>query len=370
MRKAIARLSTDPVDRFHQRDGLVGVSFWHKHGVWLFAFFARWFLLSGAWCILNFSSDALTLLPNGMFANWLTQHATGPLYAPWALWFMDYYWLAFTLAGPLYFYEQRGRFTLGNDKYQALVAFMLAPLIRYGLGIKVAWSPLVGLGLLSVLLKLFFLPYVITWGIQNGLQAWASLAAVPIDYRAWTRLLIQLCLFVDVFVFGLGYLIESRRLGSEIQSVDPNPFGWLVCLWCYPPFNSFSFLPFDVALFPIKIETSEAIRLIFNGLEVVLWGIFAWSSLALGFKASNLTARGIVRRGPYRWLRHPAYSAKLAVWWIQGVIFGEFSVGILLAFTLMYVLRALTEERHLGSVDEDYAAYCLGVRWRFLPGLI
>ncbi|MDD5320247.1 MAG: isoprenylcysteine carboxylmethyltransferase family protein [Methylococcales bacterium] len=85
--------------------------------------------------------------------------------------------------------------------------------------------------------------------------------------------------------------------------------------------------------------------------------MFAWASLALGFKASNLTARGIVQRGPYRWLRHPAYTAKLGVWWIQGLIFGDFTVGILLAFTVMYGLRAWTEERYLSVID-DYAAYC------------
>jgi hypothetical protein len=105
-------------------------------------------------------------------------------------------------------------------------------------------------------------------------------------------------LLVDIAMFEFGYLAESRWLGSEIRSVDPHWLGWLVCIWCYPPFNSFSFLPFDVALFPIKVETSDTVRLFFNGIEVVLWSVFACASLALGFKASNLTARGIVQRGP------------------------------------------------------------------------
>jgi protein-S-isoprenylcysteine O-methyltransferase Ste14 len=209
---------------------------------------------------------------------------------------------------------------------------------------------------------------VVTWGIQDLQEVWALVQSLPANFRAWTRFLIELCLLVDIATFGFGYLVESRRLGSEIHSVDPHWLGWLVCLWCYPPFNSFSFLPFDVALFPIKIETSDAVRLFFNGIEVVLWGVFAWASLTLGFKASNLTARGIVQRGPYRWMRHPAYTAKLGVWWIQGVIFGEFTIGILLAFTVAYTLRAWTEERHLSAVD-DYAAYRRAVPRRFFPGI-
>lgn len=56
-----------------------------------------------------------------------------------------------------------------------------------------------------------------------------------------------------------------------------------------------------------------------------LWGIFAWASLSLGFKASNLTNRGIVTKGPYRWVRHPAYAAKLGIWLIQLVFFWAIS---------------------------------------------
>jgi protein-S-isoprenylcysteine O-methyltransferase Ste14 len=39
------------------------------------------------------------------------------------------------------------------------------------------------------------------------------------------------------------------------------------------------------------------------------------------------------------------------------------------AWSGIYVLRALTEERHLGS-DPDYQAYRSRVRWRFVPGLV
>ncbi|MGJ0486119.1 MAG: methyltransferase family protein [Methylomicrobium sp.] len=292
------------------------------------------------------------------------------MYRPWPLWFIDYYWLAFTLAGPLYFYGQRGQYLLNNDKYQALLAFMLrGALHRWGL-LKVTWSPLVRLGLLSVLLKLFFMPYMVSWGFQNINDVWSTVKTSTWDFHAITIFLIQLCLFVDVTVYGFGYLVESRRLGSEIRSVDPHWLGWLVCLCCYPPFNNFTFLPFDVQLFPIQFETTQSIKLFFNGVEVLLWAVFAWASLTLGFKASNLTARGTIRRGPYRWVRHPAYTAKLGVWWIQGIIFGDYSVGILLAFTVIYGLRAWTEERHLLAVDADYADYSQMVRWRFFPRIL
>jgi len=100
-----------------------------------------------------------------------------------------------------------------------------------------------------------------------------------------------------------------------------------------------------------------------------LWGIFVWASVSLGFKASNLTNRGIVRSGPYQYVRHPAYVAKLMIWILQGVFFAQFGIFILLGFIVIYVLRAWTEERHL-SRDSDYLAYKQSVRWWFIPGVI
>jgi protein-S-isoprenylcysteine O-methyltransferase Ste14 len=99
-----------------------------------------------------------------------------------------------------------------------------------------------------------------------------------------------------------------------------------------------------------------------------LWGIFAWASVSLGFKGSNLTNRGIVASGPYRFVRHPAYTAKVLLWIIQGIFFAQFTTGILMAFLIIYFLRAWTEERHL-SLDPDYLEYRKKVKWRYIPGL-
>ena len=100
------------------------------------------------------------------------------------------------------------------------------------------------------------------------------------------------------------------------------------------------------------------IHVALNVMLLVLMAIFASASVALGLKASNLTHRGIVSRGPYRVIRHPAYVCKNMAWWIGSapavsVAFGLSltdglqSVGSVLAWTMLYVLRAVTEEDHL-----------------------
>ena len=79
---------------------------------------------------------------------------------------------------------------------------------------------------------------------------------------------------------------------------------------------------------------------------------------------SNLTHRGILTNGPYRWSKHPAYLAKNLSFWmisIPFVIHGSAAESLrqcmlLCGVNLIYYWRAKTEERHL-SWDPVYRAY-------------
>ena len=114
---------------------------------------------------------------------------------------------------------------------------------------------------------------------------------------------------------------------------------------------------------------------------MLLMTIYASASVALNFKASNLTHRGIVGWGPYRVIRHPAYVCKNLAWWLaviptvsaawsESVISALLVIGASTAWTALYVIRALTEEDHLRRVDDEYDAYCRKVPYRFIPGAI
>lgn len=94
--------------------------------------------------------------------------------------------------------------------------------------------------------------------------------------------------------------------------------------------------------------------------------------LSLGRSFAILPAvRGVVRRGPYGLVRHPAYLGETAM--IVGCCLAQQPLGWWHFWPMAAVLpaviaRILAEERLLRPAAE-YRDYARGVRWRLLPGL-
>lgn len=248
------------------------------------------------------------------------------------------------------------------------------------------------LALLTTLLKSFFGPMMVmslmafsVGALQNGL-ALAGPGALDEGFGALFNrygfaFIMKTMMFIDVLVFTVGYLVELPQLGNSIRSVDTSLMGWGAALLCYPPFNQFTAGLLGSQLTEFPQFDNPTLHLVLNGLLLALMAVYTGASVALGLKASNLTHRGIVARGPYALVRHPAYACKNMAWWIGSIPLvslafdhslydGLLALGSVVGWTLIYVMRALTEEDHLRRVDGDYALYAQRVRYRFLPGLL
>jgi protein-S-isoprenylcysteine O-methyltransferase Ste14 len=264
---------------------------------------------------------------------------------------------------------------------------------RWRLPLQASLSPAAQQAGLVLLLKFFFAPLMINWclghsgdlvnsvvRLLDGLNEGVSGRRLFDSTLYWACF--QLILFVDTFLFTIGYLVEVPALRNRIRSVDPTFFGWFVCLICYPPFNDFTsrLLAWQSSDFPHF--ANDTVHYVANVALLLALAIYSWASVALGLKASNLTNRGIVSHGPYAWVRHPAYAAKNLAWWIGALpnlhlvmTTGDwraatYSVLALVGWTAIYALRAITEERHLLMGNNGYAEYAQRVRWRFIPGLV
>ena len=187
---------------------------------------------------------------------------------------------------------------------------------------------------------------------------------------------------IDVGLAWCGYVVSSRWVNNQTISAEPTLAGWAVCLISYPPFRT---IPGWLISGPgertyLQLPNPTLVTL-FGLLMVVSYFLYMLPTIWFGVRFSNLTHRGIVRRGPFAVVRHPAYAAKNIGWWCVGLpvaLYSGFHGGLAVAGTLtlglammtgIYYLRAVTEERHL-SFDPQYREYCQQVKYRFIPGII
>ncbi len=225
-------------------------------------------------------------------------------------------------------------------------------------------------------IKGFFFPLMFTYAVTNLTELGDILgrdAQPPLEKlfdSAWSLLFL-----VDVVFTSIGYLMTFRLLDTHVRSAQPHAAGWLFALICYQPFYSVisrQYLAFDdgyhwgdlLAPWPVvKVAWGAAI--------LALLCVYASATVAFGVRFSNLTHRGIITGGPYRWLRHPAYVSKCTLWWLvhvplftQGDAYAAArGVAWLAALNGVYWIRARTEERHLSS-DPTYVAYALAMNER------
>lgn len=209
--------------------------------------------------------------------------------------------------------------------------------------------------------------------LQNILTQDNCLNILPIIFVLILRFI---CTF-DSALGAVGYLTACRLFGTELRSVDRTWTGWAVTLLCYHPFCQFE--KFATPVFSYSwpdtwFRSSPVLWISASALILIFVLVYAWSNICFGMAFSNLTNRGIIKCGPYGWVRHPAYASKLITWWICTIplcletdLAGALVIASGMIFvTLIFCLRAVTEENHL-SQDPLYREYCRLVPWRFIP---
>jgi hypothetical protein len=228
---------------------------------------------------------------------------------------------------------------------------------------RVIWQHLLGW-----LVKGFFLPLMFTYFCGNldsllhyDLTRLNSFNGI-FDWSHFTLY------FIDVSLVSMTYLMSLKATDTHIRSTEPTALGWISALVCYEPFWSL------ISRQYISYEGSKGWQDWLGNVPVLheAWGcgiiflvvIYVWATIAFGARFSNLTHRGIITGGPYRFTKHPAYLSKNLSWWMLSMPFmlnGSWSDTVrhsllLASLNFIYYLRAKTEERHL-SLDPVYVQY-------------
>lgn len=224
--------------------------------------------------------------------------------------------------------------------------------------------------------KAFFLAFMISI-VPGGFQEIVNMnftddnGASILSNPVWlSSKLIAVMFLVDVQFATVGYLMTMKPFDAHIRTANPYLAGWVAALMCYPPF----ILMDQNGILNYHVNTNDwafwfaghtKLLYVWGGALVALTAMYAWATVAFGPRFSNLTHRGILTHGPYKWTRHPAYVSKNIYWWMMYLPFlvTSKSVGDAVRNTIImalvsgvYYWRAKTEEKHLMS-DPVYAQY-------------
>lgn len=221
--------------------------------------------------------------------------------------------------------------------------------------------------LLSWAIKGFFLPLMLSFLAQNLDRLLKN--GLHLDtYAQFFVAGMNLIFALDVTFGAIGYFLTLRILDSQIREPDSSAFGWMFTLACYPPFLSVVAGSYHTVHGDYNWEDwligFPVLYVSWGFLILVCYTIYVWATVCFGCRFSNLTNRGIITYGPYRYVKHPAYISKCLSWWMLSLPFVAFATpSLCLQASLLlsikcsfYWFRAQAEENLLMR-DPAYQAY-------------
>ena len=111
-----------------------------------------------------------------------------------------------------------------------------------------------------------------------------------------------------------------------------------------------------------QLQDAELLPTLIQAAGVVGWAV-ALSTLGRSFGVVPAD-RGLVRHGPYRFIRHPIYAFETLffIGYLAAVPTPRTFI-VIAVWAVLQVVRIIREERIIGGYDE----YRQGVRWRLIP---
>ncbi len=229
--------------------------------------------------------------------------------------------------------------------------------------------------------KGFFLPLMFTYMIGNFgfLTGNFNFNRLTGDFMALYDYLYGFIFTIDLAFACVGYMFMFKVCDTHIRSAEPTLLGWVAAVICYKPFWEVLFYGAyfnydDGYYWGHWLAENMPLKILWGSTILALITVYSLATVSLGLRFSNLTFRGLVTNGPYRFSKHPAYVTKCISWWMISIPFissagfwDAFRLSLLLAgVCAIYYVRARTEENHLSNYPE-YVQYA---NWMNEHGLL
>jgi len=177
--------------------------------------------------------------------------------------------------------------------------------------------------------------------------AWLILGCLQLQTALRQRSLLPALLAAESIL--VGYRLLSRRTDKD------NPYPWYVRAGILG----------SVFLAPLMLRIENPVPLLGTVVACVGVSLTLWALWTLGASFGIAPAdRGLVTRGPYRYIRHPMYAGALlntlpAVIWNPSL----WNLALLALIVAIDIVRIHLEERTIFAYDQ----YTQRVRWRVIP---
>jgi hypothetical protein len=187
------------------------------HFLTLYKYTSRLLLLTASYLLLK-NGDAIIAAVLAqtdaslvrLFGNGLISHLNGANYRYFFIYFIDVYFLGCLLLLYPYLYRNERHIPLPDDKYASLMLSLrsLGSVLRGG---RFQWSYTSRLGLLTWLVKLFFLPLLVSWVINNSFHQVALSKSFVFTFAALNAWLLALFIYLDTAIFCLAMPLNSNH---------------------------------------------------------------------------------------------------------------------------------------------------------------
>jgi protein-S-isoprenylcysteine O-methyltransferase Ste14 len=214
---------------------------------------------------------------------------------------------------------------------------------------------------------------IVTW-LLIGVLLFGG--AGRLDWKLGWIFFIVWGLFKILFIFMLRWLdpellVERATRHENTQAYDR----WLLPIYYLMSFGTILIAALDNGRFQWSGLVPAAVIVCVYIIYLLGNGLASWAVASNPFFSSESRLQAdrdqrVTRKGPYQFIRHPAYSASIIFWPITGLMLGSWwSVipGVLAA--LMMLIRTVYEDRMLVAELDGYAEYAQQVRYRLIPGI-
>jgi protein-S-isoprenylcysteine O-methyltransferase Ste14 len=173
---------------------------------------------------------------------------------------------------------------------------------------------------------------------------------------------------VAAFVIDPALFQERVRPGGQ-------PLGWQYYALLLPLLVHWCIAGLDVGRFHWSDSVAPALQLGALAIFAFAMGLMIWAMRVNRFFSSVIRLqedRGhkLVTDGPYRWVRHPGYTAGILLCLSSGIALGSWLSALpAVACIPLLLRRTVAEDRFLKENLKGYSAYADAVRYRLVPGI-